>query len=398
MRAMRIFVSLCGEGLGHTSRMVALHHALREKGHHAVFAGYGTSLEVMRAKGMQTVETFPEVRMTGRGGRFDFVSSIINSYGTPLDLMRAYLRERGEIGRVRADAVVSDSRLSTVIAAAIAGVPAFYVTNQSEFQMPNLPVVGSKRLRALRILERARLPEEAMRRLIDVPLSAPYGFSDSVLIPDFKPPNTICLPLLSKDLDMRKKTFFTGPMNELCFRKPKPAKWDGRKPKVLVTFGGQRFRAGLLGKVVRAAKAMPEFEFMIAGMFVKKNADVGNLKLRSFLPEITPYAAAADLMVIPGGHSSIMEAILLEKPAIIIPDKGQPEQESNAKVYEKLGLGRMLSVDGISGLGGALRKLKAGEGRHRKKLKALAETASDGENGARNAVRLVSNFVERIRY
>ena len=395
---MRVFVSLCGEGLGHTSRMVALHHALKEQGHEAVFAGYGMSLEVMKAKGMQTIETFPEIRMTGRGGRFDFVSSIINSYDTPLDLMRAYLSERGEIGKMRADAVISDSRLSTVIAGAIAGLPTFYVTNQSQFQMPKLPVVGSRRLRALRILQRARLPEEAMRRMIDVPLSAPYGFADSVLIPDFKPPNTICLPLLSRDLDMRKKTHFTGPMNELCFRKPKPAKWGSRKPKVLVTFGGQRFRAGLVGKVVKAAKRMPEFEFMITSMFVKKDADVGNLKLRKFLPELTPYAEAADFLVIPAGHSSIMEAVLLEKPAIIIPDKGQPEQESNAQAYEKLGLGRMLGVDQVASLGSALKRLKGQEALCRRNLKVLAEKARDEENGARNAVKIVSGFVERIRY
>jgi len=378
--------------------MIALHHALKEKGHKAVFAGYGDSLEVMKGKGMRTIETYPEIRMTGRGGRFNLVSSIIKSYDTPLDLMRAYLAERREIGRLGADAVVSDSRLATVIAGSIAGLPTFYVTNQSEFQMPSLPVVGSRRLRALRILARAQLPAEAVRRLIDFPLSVPYGFSDEVFVPDFRPPNTVCLPLLSRDMEMKKKSFFTGPMNELCFRKPKPAKWEGRKPKVLVTFGGQRFRAGLLGKMVRAAKEMPEFEFMIASLFVQKDADVGNLKLRKFLPEVTPYAAAADFLVIPGGHSSIMEAVLLEKPAIVVPDKGQPEQESNARVYERLGLGRMLGVDEIGGLGGALRRLRKEERLHREKLGMLAGAARDSENGARNAVGLVEGFVERIRY
>lgn len=395
---MRLFVSLCGEGLGHTSRMIGLHRALEEKGHKAVFAGYGKSLEVMRKEGMRTFETFPEIRMTGRGGRFDFVSSMIKSYDTPLDLMRSYGRERWKIGNMGADAVISDSRLSTVIAGSIAGLPTFYVTNQSEFQLPKLPVVGSRRLRALRILARAQVPTEAVRRMVDMPLSVPYSFSDEVMIPDFKPPNTICLPLLSKDQEMKKKSFFTGPMNELCFRKPKPARWESRKPKVLVTFGGQRFRAGLLGEVVRAAKKMPEFEFMVASFFVKKDADVGNLKLRRFLPEVMPYAAAADFLVIPAGHSSIMEAILLEKPAIVVPDKGQPEQESNAREYERLGLGRMLTVDGIGRLGGALRKLKQDEGKHRGKLGKLAELAGNSENGARNAVRQVESFVERIRY
>ncbi len=378
--------------------MIGLHHALKERGHEAVFAGYGDSLEVMKKEGMNTFETFPEIRMTGKGGRFDIVSSIIKSYDTPLDLMRSYGRERWKIGQMGADAVISDSRLSTVIAGSIAGLPTFYVTNQSEFQFSRLPVMGSRRLRALRILARARVPAEAVRRLVDMPLSMPYGFSDEVLIPDFSPPNTICLPLLSKGMEMRKKTFFTGPMNQLCFRKARPAKWESGKPKVLVTFGGQRFRGGLLGEVVKAAKRMPEFEFMVASFFVKKDADIGNLKLRRFLPEVLPYAAAADFLVIPAGHSSVMESILLEKPAVVVPDRGQPEQESNARQYEKLGLGRMLTVDEIGSLGGALRRLRENERKHNGKLGKLAELARDSENGARNAVRLVEGFVERIRY
>ncbi len=395
---MKVFVSACGEGLGHTARVLALRKALERAGHETVLAGYGPSLEVMRKAGAKTFETFPEVKMKGKGGRFNLVSSILRSYDTPLDLMRSYMRERWKIGQMRADAVVSDSRLSTVIAGSIAGLPTFYVTNQSEFQLPRLPVVGSRRLRVLRILSKAQLPAEAVRRMVDMPLSVPYSFSDQVLIPDFTPPNTICLPLLSKDLEMKKKTFFMGPMNELCFGRPKPAKWSSRKAKVLVTFGGQQFRAGLLGDVVKAAKKMPEFEFMIAGMFVKTDADVGNLRLRKFLPEVAPYAAAADFLVIPAGHSSIMEAILLEKPAIIVPDKGQPEQESNARMCHELGLGRMLPVDRLNELNGALEKLKTEEEKHRAKLRRLADAARSSENGALNAVRMVEEFVERIRY
>ncbi|MDD5317772.1 MAG: glycosyltransferase [Candidatus ainarchaeum sp.] len=395
---MKVFVSACGEGLGHTSRVLALHDALKKAGHSVALAGYGRSLEVMRKHHAKDVlETFPEVQMTGKNGKFDFISSIVKSSGTPLDIMRAYLLEKRAMEEMGADAAVSDSRLSTVIAGAMRGLPTFYVTNQSEFMMPALTGRVMK-IRALQILAKARIPNEAVRRIVDAPLSAPYGFADRVLVPDFSPPNTVCLPLLSRELEMRKKTFFTGPMNALCERAPKPAKWDGGKAKVLVSFGGQAFREGMLEKIMRAASRLPRYEFIIAGLIVKRDMDFNNMKLRRFLPELHPYAAAADMLVIPAGHSSIMEAILLEKPFAVIPDKGQPEQESNAKTCERLGLGKMLAFDHVSLLGHTLGKLEAERGAVQRKLSFLAEAARAKENGARNATRMVEEFVERIRY
>jgi UDP:flavonoid glycosyltransferase YjiC (YdhE family) len=395
---MKVFVSACGEGLGHTSRMLALFRALKAAGHEVRLAGYGKSLEVLRGSDPRALETFPELRMAGAGGSFNIVSSILRSSGTPLDITRSYMLEKKAIEGMGADAVVSDSRLSTVLAGERAGRPTFYVTNQSEFKMEEIP--RSSRLRAFNILtsERLRIPGEAARRLIDAPLSVPYGFSDRVLVPDFRPPDAVCLPLISRDLGMRKKTFFTGPMNGLCFCAPKPAKWETRKRKVLVSFGGQAFREGMQDAVAQAASKIPGHEFIVAGMVVKKDADFGSVRMRRFLPDLMPYAAAADFLVIPGGHSSIMESIILRKPALVIPDNGQAEQESNAKTYQKLGLGRMLRVDSIRMLGSALKRLEAGAGAHRAALEALSERARGAENGGRNAAHMIEEYVERIGY
>lgn len=384
--------------MGHTSRVLSLYSALKGAGHGAMLAGYGTSLEVMkRAAGKDAIKTFPEIQMTGKDGSFDLISSVVKSSGTPLDLMRAYLLERQAIRDMHADAVISDSRLSSAIAGSLSGLPTFYVTNQSEFQFSTLTGRMTK-TRAFRMLSKARVPSEAVRKLIDAPLSAPYGFADRVLIPDFSPPNTVCLPILSRDFDMKKKTFFTGPMNALCEKKPKPAKWESRKTKVLVTFGGQRFREGLLDKVTHVASKLPSYEFMIVGLFVGRDMDFNNMKLRRFLPELSPFEAAADFAVIPAGHSSIMEAILLEKPFVVIPDKGQAEQESNAKTCEKLGLGKALPVEHVSLLGHALKKLEEDRGAVERKLSWLSQSAREKENGAKNSVRMVEEFVERIRY
>ena len=41
--------------------------------------------------------------------------------------------------------------------------------------------------------------------------------------------------------------------------------------------------------------------------------------------------AAAQLIIAQAGHSTAMEILTLGKPALIIPIKGQIEQENNAK-------------------------------------------------------------------
>ena len=394
---MRVFISANGEGLGHVARMAALFRALEEAGHTATIACYGKALEWLQEKGVVSFRTLPEMRMVGAEGRFDLLRSIIASSGTPLDLMKAYLREKDFINRNRFDAVVSDSRLSTVLAGERSGLPTFYVTNQTEFKLPSIASRVSK-MRVMALLTRARLAPEVIRRIIDVPLSLPYGFADAVLIPDFKPPATICLPLLSHSLEMKKKTWFVGPMSLAALERTPPAKWRSRRTRVLVTLGGQQLRMGMVERLVRHVSHLSEFEFLISSLFVRRNRDVGNVRLRIFLPDILPYAKTADIIIMPAGHSGIMESILLRKPGVVIPDIGQAEQESNARMYKKLGLGEALTIDRLDKLGYVLRKLKDSYEYYIKRLDALARAGRGPQNGARNTTRMLEEWVERMAY
>jgi len=189
-------------------------------------------------------------------------------------------------------------------------------------------------------------------------------------------------------------------MNALCFGKPKPAAWDAGtgQRRVLITFGGQKFREGLAEEIARIAARLKGYSFLIAGILVKEDSDIGNVRLRRFLPDLRPHAAAADFLVIPGGHSSIMESVLLQKPAVVIPDAGQAEQESNAAEYRALGLGEAVHVGRLAGLGQALDRLARNERAHHAKLARLAREGTLAQNGALNAAKMIAEFAERIRY
>ncbi len=55
----------------------------------------------------------------------------------------------------------------------------------------------------------------------------------------------------------------------------------------------------------------------------------------------------ADILIINGGFSSISEAVIFKKPAIILPIEGHAEQFINAKVFQRNGLGLMANSRNI---------------------------------------------------
>src|SRR3990167_6955242 len=138
-----------------------------------------------------------------------------------------------EMRKMHARVVISDSRLSTVIAARQLGLPVFFLANQTSF---------NEKLHIPKGIE--ELEESAIGRLMAAPLIFPILLADLVVIPDFAPPNTIALPLLSPDKKIEMKTTFIGPLTLATVTPPSRASWPAKKPRVLVTMGGQAFRKG----------------------------------------------------------------------------------------------------------------------------------------------------------
>ncbi|MEM3030571.1 MAG: glycosyltransferase family protein [Candidatus Micrarchaeia archaeon] len=384
---MRVFLSACGEGLGHSSRTLALYNELKGRGHDVVAASYGMALKRLRAAGARTIQTRPEVLMTGADGRFDLVGSIIRSRGTPLDVAKAFLAERAFIRSFDADVVVSDARFATVLAAFAQHVPVFYITNQTHFILTGAEERQKGRTLLARVFSAQELERSVLESIIEVPLSLPYPFAQEIVIPDFLPPDTICAPLLSNDPRVRGKTRFVGPLSVLASRPP-PVHRPSKTPRVLVTLGGQAFRAGEFDRLLGVLRRMTDFNFTVVSIFAKKRARAGNVRVRPFVRDIFPLMSAADLLVMPAGHSAIMESILLCKPALLLPDAQWPEQESNAVVYERLGLGLRSSPLELHLLPAKLRELRERREEFVPRLRRLSLEARGAQNGARNAAEL----------
>lgn len=389
-----MFISVCGEGFGHASRGIAIAKEMELHGHKICIACYGTTLERIKKEEANGIPTYPELKMTGKNGAFNLAASIAKSASAPANIARAIIHEKKIIEKTKTDIVISDSRLSTVLAGKLAKKPVFYVCNQNTY--PDIHFKESKNMLKKIQDKIKRLNIEIEGKLVGSVMESPLFFADKIIIADFKGKDAICYPLVSNKKEYKKKTLFLGPISKAAIEKTNKKKWESKQKKILVSFGGQKYREGFYKKLIEKAKKMEMFDFLFVSMFTQKELRQGNLQLKKFVSNLLEWMNTADLLVMPGGHSGIMESIILKKPSLIIPDKNQQEQLSNAKIYKKKGLGEMLELKDIELFEKKLELLSKNRKKHLKKLSRLSKLAKTTQNGAQNIRQLCEKQVEEV--
>jgi len=325
---MKIFIFMCGEGLGHTSRCLALGRELESAGNEVFFGAYGYSKGLIEKSGHQVHEIPSEIRLVGKAGSLSMKDSVaatlkgVQVLGGP-----KVLRILDETGP---DVVVSDSYYLGILAAKVKGIPVHVIVNQT-----NMQEFFRDRGVSLKILG-----ELAKGFYTHV-----FEHVDSIIIPDFPPPYTICRRNLSFTEEMAEKIFFSGP---LVRKRPKEVEAERmRKPHILSMVGGFGYRERILTDILEAARLNRRIGYtLVSGPNVearKFGKIPGNVKVLPFIEDPFPYIKGSDAVVAPGGHSTIMEAMSFGKPILSIPDMFHSEQENNAQVINDEGLGRRLS-------------------------------------------------------
>lgn len=326
----RIYFSVCGEGYGHSSRDIAIAKVLQNRGAKVLMGSYGYALERMK-KGFKTVEVEREFEMAGRGGAFDLGATISKSSGKALLFSETAAREQKIIEKFRATCVVADGRGAAILSAFRLGLPCIVISNQTS-------------------LERFFDKYDILRRLgdkLDRTYTASIVLADEAIIPDFEPPHTVCLPTLSRYKHVMKKQVFTGPIVSENILQPKKGLVDVKKPLVLTILGGHAFRRPIFDGILKAAEKFPEITFLIFTKFEREYVP-GNVVVREFAEDISKYMSAAEIIVTQAGHSTAMEILALGKPALVIPDAGQAEQEQNARRMKELGVAEVLDYDHLA--------------------------------------------------
>jgi len=318
---------MCGEGLGHTSRCIGLARELVDAGHDIELGAYGYSKELCEKSGFAVREIPSELSLVGKSGFLDMKGSVeatmnnANILGGP-QMMKL-------LAEVKPDIVVSDSYYIGALAAKAMRIPVHMIVNQTN------------------MLEFFRNRGTGMRLLGEVTKSfyfTVFEHVDSVIIPDFPPPYTVCAKNIVFTQDMAEKLFYSGPLIRKRWSQTDAA--DIKMPHVLSMIGGVGYRENMFRTVLSAANAAKDIGFTLvsgpsvdlSGYEVPDNVDV-----LPFIEDPFPYLKGSDVLIAPGGHSGMMEAMSFGVPVISCPDMLHSEQENNAQRLEEMGLGLRIS-------------------------------------------------------
>ena len=326
----KIYFSLSSEGYGHSSRTIAITSQLEKDNY--LIATYDYALERMKRRGLPCHKISQELKFVGHDGAFDVAKTIVQNQGWVVKFNKMIDEEVNLIKKTGATCVVADGRMIPVMAADRLKLPCITITNQSAFypffQQDNFLV-----------------------KLLGISFDSWMGMylssNEEILIPDFEPPYTICLPNLSHNKKIMKRTRFVGPLVSFDYDKIIPAKKEYDKPYILVSLGGHAYRKPLFECIIEAARELPQYHFQIFTFFEAENIPQ-NVSIMGMVPDISSYLKASDMVITQGGHSTAMEVLSMGKPSIIVPDLNQIEQENNASRMLELGVSELITYNELN--------------------------------------------------
>ncbi|RLF16431.1 MAG: hypothetical protein DRJ97_00875 [Thermoprotei archaeon] len=345
---MKLYIAVCGMGLGHASRCLPLAKIASLRGAEVVFSTYGEeALNLIRDKGFRAVKVPGVSYLIGNEGGVDFRLTLAKG---PLELykfIRQVVTEAKCLMSEKPSVVISDSRLSTVLAAEALGLPSILILNQVKVLIPRRRPIGRLGLRVKAFTERMGCEV----------LSLGWSRAESLLIADFPPPYTISKLNLELPAKLEVKAKFVGPLIEAekymavdVEEKLRVKEELGLSDKPLILFSagglsGERLK--LLRLVVSAFKRRDDVNVVATASTPggKVSLKVGSVTVHGWLRDRHLLLKAADLLITHGGHTSIAEAVYAATPMLIIPTPGHTERVNNARTAEKLGVAKVLSLE-----------------------------------------------------
>lgn len=349
---MRVYVAPCGIGLGHITRCEPIADALVSQGAEVVYSTYSDGLDYARRRGLPTLPTVSIGFKVKEDGTVDFKMTATTS-GFSLGVKRFLEQLTAEIRnikRFKPDVVLSDSRVSSLIAGKLMGVPVALILNQFRVEIVKRP--SAKKITPVERL--FFLIANIFWLFFRTLLGGIWARSNVMLIPDFPAPYTISASNLAIPKRYKKKVKLIGP---IVSDEPKKRSSRGalngslffasRKPLIYAAVSGPKTeRTVLAGLLLESLGGFPsEYEVVISrGEPNGSSAPVRdrNLTVYGWIEDQYEVLEASSVVVSRAGHGTIMKSIMLGKPMILIPIPDHTEQYGNAKRASKLGLAEIV--------------------------------------------------------
>ena len=333
----RIYFSPCGIGLGHASRNMPIAKELRRSGAEIIFSTYLEGIDYTKKQGFKVLPAPPISMSNDSSGSIDLKLSSINQ---GVKAFPTFMRQvNAEIRYMEAfepDAVVSDSRLSSIFAAKLLGIPILLILNQFT---PLIPMRKD-------MFMLSRVGDGVIMTII----GRGWGYADKILIPDFPSPNTLSIDCLRIPGPYQRKVELVG---AILPQRPDETRDEGEIREELGIAEGQKLiyagisgpraeRLPLLKLLTPIFESFPD-EYRVVMSMGDPNGDSkptrsGSLVQMSWVKEKFDLLNACDLVISRGGHETMMQSICYGKPAVIIPVANHPEQYGNARRAQEMGV------------------------------------------------------------
>jgi UDP:flavonoid glycosyltransferase YjiC (YdhE family) len=342
----KIYLGPCGIGLGHVGRTIPVARELKRQGAEVMFSTYLEAVEFVRRQGFPVVRSPAISLVSDSTGRIDLKATVLSrGVSTLTTLVRQIKAEVEYIKSFGPDVVVSDSRLSTVAAGKLLGLPVALILNQFRLMVP--PAELNQNL--IRIVDGG----------IMTVLSGGWGSSDVIIIPDFPLPYTICLDSLRIPRRYQDRVLMGGFILE---RRPEEVRGSERvraeagasetDKLIYAAISGPRQEKEPLIRILKPI--FEDFPEDVKVVMSTGDPEGGSEPVKSGSLTVVPwvedryrYLKAADAIICRGGHNTIMQSICYGKPSIIIPTPNHTEQYANARRAKELGFGEAIHQDDV---------------------------------------------------
>jgi UDP-N-acetylglucosamine--N-acetylmuramyl-(pentapeptide) pyrophosphoryl-undecaprenol N-acetylglucosamine transferase len=349
---LRVYVAPCGIGLGHITRCEPIADALVSQGAEVVYSTYSDGLDYARRRRLPILPTVSIGFKVREDGTVDFKTTAATS-GFSLGVRRFLKQLTAEIRnikRFKPDVVLSDSRVSSLVAGKLMGVPVALILNQFRVEIVRKPSA-----RKITPVERfffiiANIFWLFFRTL----LGGVWARSNLMLIPDFPAPYTISASNLAIPRRYKNKTKLIGP---IIWDEANKGSTEGalnrslffasRKPLIYAAVSGpKRERIVLADILLGALRQFPSKYEIVVSRGEPNGSSVPvrdhNLTVYDWIENQNEVLEVSSLVLSRAGHGTIMKSIMLRKPMILIPIPDHTEQHGNARRASELGIAEVI--------------------------------------------------------
>jgi len=342
----RAYFSPCGIGYGHVGRCLPIAEELLRRGATVLFSTYREGLDYIKKLGLPFVES-PSIGLSvDETGRVDLKRTSTQTFTA---IPKFLIQVNAEIENMRSfkpDIVISDSRLSSVVAAKLLGVPTVLILNQFN------PIIPRRR----RFLNLSKIADSGVLALV----GQGWSLSDIILIPDFPPPYTISLNNLKIPKRFENSVRFIGmilPTNpsEVKEARAMRTELDVEEGECLIfapISGPREERRPLIARLTELFEELPREYHVVMSLGEVEGGSTptrkGSLTIIPWITNRFDYLKACDLVVSRAGHGTIMQSIAFGKPQILIPTPGHTEQHFNAKRAQELGVAKVIDQEALT--------------------------------------------------